>query len=573
MITLEQLKHDGLVLSTLESVECSEFVTAKEFAKLSLDERTKFKGIVVCESPIWFATDGGRDAYSSDKVFSSDGNFVYVWNRADFSFSTMIQRGDYLQAIKRTNYKEETEMADLSNIQLPNNLDEVMDAALKTAPMEQVQSFAKPDTDVDPIKAARDAEREQKKKMVADARERLGNMAGCYSAPQRAIDVNKNFGRVMAYITGSNSVVKLAVQQVTKYDKDNKPIPKPDTPEDIIKECSTVVDGKTRPLPIQYREKEKVFKFRSAKPGAIKGVLVGTPVGTEIPLRYIGTAREEDMPFDADKTDLVYKVLDIDTFTDWVSFLYGNKIKESAETITGATEVSMKFTATKDKNGIAKTKTALTFASKRDQQGARKQIIQEGNYIPLRVYKTVSTQSSKPEDIAALNLNVEAAVKHGTTDFTAEALDCITGSIEKGNIAGKWFTGQKEIGDVPSYDGCGNVARIVLPVYEKGTNKNGAAVYKIKYADMKDTEAGPLSLESTKRILGATGMSSEALLAQLSTVFSKKSSGNRIGANELSAADYLRGRKNNFALVTNGNAVDFNEMSTMLEKLSELAGK
>lgn len=345
MTTLHDLIQIGALKSALQSISLDSYpgrvASQTEFKAMNEDEKRSFKGLVVIDGAQWYATVRGADPTLAKKIYSGDGGLhVGVWNREAKKYflteiidgkictvekiSTQPDTSTGAKAPEKNKVKENSTMAE-TNMSL---LDEFGENALK-----DIKNESKPA--VSPVEVAADAKekteaqknREAKEKEIAEIKTKVSGQE--LADRSSVISKNQKLGRLIAYVTKTDSTVKVSKKQVVKM-LQGKPALKADAPETIKAEHDA---GKK--VPTKYFQKRTSACLRNTNPGSVIGTVIATPIGGCFDLNDLSNP-EKRYEFDEKHTDLQYKYHPIEETYIVLSAWYDGKIKED-EVNMGAT--------------------------------------------------------------------------------------------------------------------------------------------------------------------------------------------------------------------------------------------
>ena len=417
MTTLHDLIQIGALKSALQSISLDSYpgrvASQTEFKAMNEDEKRSFKGLVVIDGAQWYATVRGADPTLAKKIYSGDGGLhVGVWNREAKKYflteiidgkictvekiSTQPDTSTGAKAPEENKVKENSTMAE-TNMSL---LDEFGENALK-----DIKNESKPA--VSPVEVAADAKekteaqknREAKEKEIAEIKTKVSGQE--LADRSSVISKNQKLGRLIAYVTKTDSTVKVSKKQVVKM-LQGKPALKADAPETIKAEHDA---GKK--VPTKYFQKRTSACLRNTNPGSVIGTVIATPIGGCFDLNDLSNP-EKRYEFDEKHTDLQYKYHPIEETYIVLSAWYDGKIKEDEVNMgANATTVQLVNTvvAARKNEETSKPKVRAKLVQNKD---VRKSLLIPGNYFPAKVYETITYQNLSAKDAAELNYNFES---------------------------------------------------------------------------------------------------------------------------------------------------------------------
>lgn len=549
--SLEHLQSIGAINGSLKVVDGSTGVTYSEAIGLSEAQQASFNGTIVMDSSKWVATVSAMPIEKAAFVYSSDGEYVGTFNRKKRTFYIMQLRENTLVTIKTFYLKEGQQMAELNMDGL--DMENLETAMAESGITKEIDAFKDvKDADVKQPKA-KSPEQQQKETLYESVRARMDAISGDnISAPDEVIRNNFMHGRLFGFVAATDPVVKLSLRKVPEKDANGKRIPIAGAPDDIVKDAAA---GKS--IPLAWCESKHRFDFSQKKPGAVKAVIIGTPAGTDLALTSIGSSYAPQ--YDMANQDLQIKVLSTDTAIAYVSYNYGGHVREASD-VLGERASEIRFTkiiaASKDDP------TKPVYRSKITADG-RKNLLIDGNFIPMKVYRTIGTQDPSAEEKKILDLNVAAIIERvnsGSNQVIAEdeksfySYDAATGEYTS-----KWFDQGAPI-EVASYEDK-NVtlksvrmpSRVKTPT-KKDPNKYS---YKFEYYGLDDAEFGPLANPTYAQILKAAKLSADVFAKSVEAAVHKtRTTGSKKANNVLSAEQLLRGYAGHDATLADKSLAD-----------------
>jgi hypothetical protein len=372
-----------------------------------------------------------------------------------------------------------------------------------------------------------------KEKEVRDIRQKTQNIA--LTDRSRAYIQNKKLGRLLFFVTRQDSAIRLATVNVPVKGADGKRVLRKDASEEDKQKYS---DGTKQP-PMSLSETKKFLKFRSAKPGAIVGVALSVPAGSDISLSQVQGDGNVDVSND---TTLRYHLLSKEQAYAYISSNFNGGIKED-ESIVGATasDIELKYTMRhkKDKaTGATSDFLAASFVLGNKEH--RKSLLTETNYFPLRTYKTVSTGSLSADDVKMLNLHAQALCKDDSKyDALCDEAKTEVRKKPDGSFETTWFNDGTPI-NVTRYDSSSDddvITDVRIPVRREKLSKDGSKkTYPFEYTTLGEA-GGPQ--ETYAHLIQATKMDPSDFIKEVQK-FTKSNRASKKKKEVVSAADYLK---------------------------------
>ena len=579
MYTLEKLQNLGVLGSSIQAVEFSDTTITITEKLEEYDHGQNSGGIVTVDNPIWIATIDAVSMSDADDVYSSDGEEVgrYCKSKNKFYRMSLQEVGGSLTLVTKKifSFKEEQEMADVSGIDM-DVLEKELNGELNTIAGGDAEASAEvqPATAFDVKDEGNTKELSEKEKKAQDARKKYDGIRerinksydGNVVAPQDAVRNNQLNGRLIAFVTPNNDTIKLSIRTANKLDANGNTMLDPsESDPEVIKNFK-----EKKRVPAKSLIRESVFAFTNSKPSKPKAIIFTIPAGTDLPLTSIG---KEKVQYDETDKTLVTHVMDYDSALLYLAYNFADTIHESEEVMgSRATVLRVQHDMGSDKNGNATLRNNLKVNG-----GTRKSVIVNGNFLPLKTFRTISTQDLTEENKKILNLNVEAAVvkmnNRSAEKAPAELSDEAKASYkmdETGVTSSAWFNEGKAI-CVTAFDNPEEtISNVRIPAREKVAKKQGGYTYKFIY-DEFNSEAGPLNNPEYEAIIKATGFTKDVLQKQLEACVHSKSKGKNSKAvnKTLSYDAYLRA----YAAreFDNKDAKSFSDVQRGIDQLTMLA--
>ena len=555
MNNLKDLIKIGALKSALQSISLDSYpgqvITQSEFKAMSDSEKLNFKGLVVIDGAQWYATVRGAGPTLAKKLYSGDGGLhVGVWNREAKKYflteiidnaahtveriSAQLDSKEGIETPAKNEDKEKETMAENNAMDLLNQFgeDALKDIKEKTTP-------AAATTEAPKEKTKAQENREAKEKEIAEIKTKVSGQG--LADRSSVISKNQKLGRLIAYVTKTDSTVKVSKRQVIKM-LQGKPALLSNAPEPIKADHDA---GKK--VPNKYFEKRTSACLRNTNPGAIIGTVIATPIGGCFDLNDLSNP-EKRYEFDEKQTDLMYKYHPIEETYIVLSAWYDGKIKESDVNMgANATTVQIATTvvAAKKDDETAKPKVRAKLVQNKD---VRKSLLIPGNYFPAKVYETIAYQNISAKDAAELNYNFEAMLKNDDDGSVLAQLNesgnnivrTATGVTSDVFAEGK-SAGPSTFGEIPTYyDKTKNLTEVKIAKREKKASKgkSGVFTYPFIYHKLDDREQGPLSIPEYKKVFDSFHIDEEKFIGAVDK--STKKSSSKSARPTLSNEDFLR---------------------------------
>lgn len=553
MIALDDLRTLGALPRTLRVVDLPEdnYIFYSELKNLSETDQAAFDGFVVLDNPAWLATVRGVTPSGASSVYSHNGEDFGKWKKSTRTFSHCKLVGGKLNTISEYTLPDlkvnENPKQEKENTLMNFDTFEGLDVNAQT-----MNSFDLGGEKKSAGATKAEQTRAEKQKIIDAIDEQTGNIT--IANKDEITLFNKQHGRLFGFITPNNAVVKVAKKSVNRLDANGKKILAADAPEDVRAKFN-----ETGKCASKYLDKEDAIKFVHTKPSKPIGVVIGTPAGGDVAISDI-VNKTGDVHKDGDDKNLVMHILNYDMAFTYIAALYDNNIKESEEVLGEragwvTNEVTTTTVVPKDGTGEGTPKYRCTL--KHDRQ-LRKTLIAEGNYFPLKVYKTVPYQALSEANAQMLNYNFEAMLARNANAFD-KLCKADKEKITKdpnGHVTSAYFkTGasfdESVVGSqIQRYDAADEVLQAIeLPVREAKPAKSSdkGMTYSFSFAKLEDAD-GPMSVPQYAKFFKATKMSEAEFKEQISKLGKKRAKGT--SKVTISADQFLR------AVASPGNLVE-----------------
>lgn len=537
---LKELQAVGAVASSLDTVSMVGVFTksVNEVLTLTAEEKAELNCVVTVDNPQWVATARRKPPQEAASVFSCDNNGnIGCWKKKDGTFLLMRLNKDRLETIKIIKMKEGTRMPGLD-----------VNATDPMAGFEDILGggASAPESPKETGKGT--SERTAKREAIERDIEKIRSMNGDVSIGNTDDMVlqNHQYGKLIAFITKTDNVLKVSKRKRAKTDKEGNRIADPvkaaSMPDSVKKKIN---EGKN--IPMAYCETEKYLAFTDAKPGKIVGVVIATPVGSEVQLTKLSNTKEFQA---SDNKDLVYRILSIETAYNYVAANYGDNystwINEDPAVVgpsAGKVYLKYKYSEKKDeKTGKITFQTRASFCLER-KEAKRKTLLTANNFFPAKLYKTLPLDGASAEDKAIFNVNIAAALKaDGSFESLADDSKSKLTLKDDGTYESAWFNNGEKI-DVAKFDAndaaTDKVLAIKVPVRTAKTNKSGTGMtYSYEYIALGE-EGGPQDQPVYKNIIKASNFSTEDFIAKVEGIVSTSSKTRSTSRPQLGARDFL----------------------------------
>lgn len=555
MITLERLIRIGAIASSLQEVPIAgvRYETAVSVSSMSEEEQKSMHSIVTVDAPEWIATSKGRPAQEAATVYSCNGkNEIGCWKSKQRTFLQMELSGTQLQTTRQMRLKEEEKMAKLDDMNDQLKDLDVFEAELgKVSTPQALAGGAAPAAEEKKISKADEEARE-----IEELRSSLNGVK--IANRDDIIVANRMHGRLIAFVTGTNNVVRISKKRVPVLDANGRRQLKPghDLKPDELKKHA---EKGNYPLKACITEKE--LGFVDAKPSKPIGIIVATPASSEAKVTNMHS--DEELKVDESKTDMQYRILPMEVAEVYVAMNYGGAIRED-ERVLGplASKILQKYTRSRKqdpKTGQMIEKMRSSFVLDKEDQ-KRSTLLVTGNYFPLKVYKTIDVANATEEEIKILNHNFEAMLRNNEEyeSLTEESRKNVRRD-ENGICTSEYFNNKKPI-EVLKFDKMHDqdvVTDVRVAAREVGTTKEGKPRYTFIY-DKVGEENGPDTIPVFNKIIENSHINRDDFIAQVKKL-GVRSGGSARKRVALTSDDFLK---------TIGSSID-NGISKSLSQIQE----
>lgn len=543
-MTLEMLKAKGLLSTSFETINSFNFksTTLSELAKMPVNRITKRLNVVV-DKPDWIAISQDED--EKDLVLSCKDEKIFIWNKTLTKLVTQQLINEQLATVKIEEYgkknKEEKDMSqelDLKGIDF---------SAMGDLP--EMNAFGDAATG--------------------------GEISGAAQLDYALHNFSQEYGRFVAPITKEEPVVKVGVMKKPKLGADGQYVIADDADAEKVRKAKE--SGK---IPASIAVKEPYLGFKESKP-AFAGALMAIPealtngVSAPIDAAISGTLKY-DTSITSTKVILMSKE---ETFTA-INVLFGGRIREDERITKRPAWLQVRTTESKKVDEHGETHVKLN-SSLIVENKERKSVITEDNYIPLKLYKKISTQNPTEEDAKAMNLNIEAAIK--TVDKYNSLTEDSKADIKwddaaECKVSSEYFVPGKagKVIEVKRFfDKDQVLPNVQIPARSKTTKPDKDGEMKTRYSfetyKVEDLEHGTFSRPEYREMVEKVGMSVEDFIKYAKLALqtkSQKSNGKGKGVELTDFINILASKNRSGEYDIKGAmTVDFNTMNKRLKGL------
>lgn len=395
MVTVTLLKTKGWIPADSQKMNSKGLAKCKclsDFKKLTLEEKLNLREIpVICDNPVWACQD-------SVGFWSYDEN-GFLWrtakkNRMITKYFINLKDDSGLQAVEPISLiknkeiiEEGFKMPDQNkNVDFKDELKDLVgeiesEGEITTTPTGTT-SFTEGGKTTTP---KTDAEKEKEKQEKTARHNNLISVITQNTANVELADstelttFNRNYGSLVGYITAAESKI-MASAPKRPIMVDGKAQLTAEGKKDAVINAQHTAGKK---VPQSYYLKQPKLVLKEAAPTSHQGTIIEMPAGGAVSDSSFFQAGE--IKFDAARRDLVLVVDDKDTMAYFIMNYFGGLINENKAThgeLAGELKVSLEAAVSKKDSS---TKSKIVHKSI-----TRKRIITDTNYIPRKVYQTVT---------------------------------------------------------------------------------------------------------------------------------------------------------------------------------------
>lgn len=540
VLTLKKLKNVGCVSVDYELVDyhSTKTVFLSEIESWSESKKSNFTGVVLCDNCLWAATLKRIPIVKANKVYSSDGESLIVWDAKKRIVFIKELQNSMLNTIKqiivpfKNNNKEDHFMAgtDLGNLDLTGLED--MNAFGDTAQAQPTTGIAD----------ATSKESEQSK-LNREFIEKMKQQDIDVSDNVSLITQNQRLGRCLGFICKTDAVVRMALAKIAAKDAQGNVIPNEKATEadkQMIADYNSGKEGAKKP-PLRILKTNNEFRFRQSKPGKIVGMIIAIPtktLGIDYATVLNGSGKLDETAGDA----LTVRVFPIEQAYDYLINAFDGRIMED-ESLMGARAAWLRV------NGVVARKKpgAVSVAGGQDnirfnlklegRTETRKTLLTATNYIPCKLFVTASQNQITSSEVAqSLNNNVANLLKD---DSKRGDLTEASKNLLDGDNAVKYFSqssaNRPSIEAPDAFDGSGKVKDVQIATR---TRKESTSKGTVSYPFVYNTEiADIVKRPSVAAILNRAGLSQEELAKHIKNLNKSTSAGSSTSSRRISSLD------------------------------------
>ena len=532
-MNLDELKQNGMIATGYKSVAYKSAIPASRLQDMPESEQVAFKGAVVVDNCLWAATVSSIPVYKANKVFSGNGREVGCWQPANRSFmwldvtdNGLVQRKAVTLVSKVSEASQETKNkeAEKAKEKLKMAIDQEL---LNKLNAEQVTPMTGFDNGAGVTPAGSNADGKTiVDPAIAAIKQKL---TGTIVSREDIICNNQKYGRLVGFVTRTDPALKISVKSKVKLDAQGNPIPAADADAAKVQEYQK----NEKKLPASLSAKEFYLAATHTKPSTPPlGIVVSTPMGSEIAVTKI---RSEGVMEVKEDTTAVTRIMSMDAGSIYLATNYGSVIKE-LETILGnrASNVVIRYVPVKkkDETGAEKTVLVAKLAIEKVMNGkiaVRSTLYTDGNFFPVKCYRTIAQQDMSDADKAVANLNIEAAMKSKRVeDLTQESQGMLTLKADGTGYESAWFNKGVAISTERYDDKTRTLTNVQIPVRVKTPKKDDPTqfTYKFDYAGLEDAD-GPMSKQQYAGFVKATGLSQDDFLGRVKGIAKSSRGGSK----------------------------------------------
>lgn len=505
------LQAKGLLPTSLEVVDAFKFksTTLSELANRPVNRITKRLNVVV-DNPDWIATSTDEE---KDLVLSCKDENIFIWDKTLTKLVVQQIINEQLATVKIKEYgkqnKEEKDMAqDL-------NFGELDLEGIGELP--QMDAFG--------------------------GQASGGELSNAASIDYNLHNFSQEFGRFVAPIVKDEAIVKVAIMKRPKMGADGLYVISDSA--DVEKVRKAKESGK---IPASIAVKESYVGFKESKP-ALTGALIAIPealtTGVSAP---IDAAIQGTLKYDENIKSTKVVLMGKEEALTTINILFGGRIREDERVNAKPAWLQVRTTESKKVKETGETTIKLN-SSLIVENKERKSVITENNYIPLKLYKKVSTQNPTAEEAAAMNMNIEATIKtagkyNELVETSKEEITWNDAAAEK--VTSVYFVpgkAGKTIEVKRFFDKEQVLTNVQIPVRTKkeAPNKDGEMKTRYSFETFKyeDLDNGTFSRPEYRELLEKVGMSVEDFIKNAKLALQVKTTKSNGKGNGVDLADYI----------------------------------
>lgn len=492
----------------------------------------------------WFAEKEG-----SNFVWFGDNTRLFRFNRAEGIVSTMTVK-DGIPMVKRYrkvahNIKEKENEAMASNVNVDSIFDDLNGEVATPSGTQQMSSF---DDTLEQIPTKEGSKgrgkKDEKEELIREIQEASSDVTMANIA--NITQFNRKHGRLLFFITGTDAAPKIKLKKSGVKAADGKRLEPTDEAKADPEFMAAYEDPeKYSSLPRNKFLSRHSIVFEESKPAPVKGAVVKGPVAGEADLSLYFTKNTLTVGKNADPNDQKVRILSKEEFITYVNAYYNGEITE-ADTYLGDRADVIKVVmepykeSSTDKGGKEVTLMRGKIIVDPDSAKKRKNLCIRGNYVPMKLYKEVSTVNMSEEDAKLANVSFASLFRDANkyNELVEEDKRNVT-RAEDGTCTSVFFApGQSCTATMRSFDTKEEIVISAIPIkVEKLSKDKGNKMFRYDYLELED-EGGPLSKKEFADLVAMTGMGNEAFIEEIKTHMVTKRSKKK--KTELKPSDYLR---------------------------------
>ncbi|WP_304427918.1 hypothetical protein [uncultured Clostridium sp.] len=417
---LKELKDLGAIPSTVRQMNLKKLKNTKmlvEFDKarnLAPSDRKKF---VVLKNPTWVAADEdsqviysyseSSNTYSKYKKgitfltyeFDENSKTLCLIGSNELNNKSIIIENQEERPKMENNNKDITNNEDLSLEDLIKDLDSDNTEMAGLEIPAEMDTFSDNTATEEAVKTEEDKALEAEKKLIGGLKSSLDIDRDKLAPLKKLGDFNRLYGGLYGFVVNTEPAIKVSKVKVFATDENKKLIVSDNAPDDIKKKWAT---GLLDKLETKYKKYTAHVRVKQAGPSAMKGGVLGIPLGGFLPMNAV---LEGNFEVDEKQQDLRKILLNKDELIYFMETHFeGRAYDKTREKPTLIKVVNRLDRKAAQQNTPNKIKSFLVP----EEKGVK--LYTESNFLPLTVYekidvsKALTAEEAKDANLSAFAL-------------------------------------------------------------------------------------------------------------------------------------------------------------------------
>ena len=531
MMTFDDLIQNGFIPTTLHRIATNNRTVPYSNAIHLAPSKLDVVG-VICDKPKWVAITT-NSVEEANEVYSANEKFVFIYKKEKHEFfklsvtrqglatleissvgepvSTGTSKISKMAKTKTPKFKEDTIMS--------NGVFDNAFGAIPTAPAGAMGAFnASPAAPTPAAGAATSVGLKTAGRINREFK------AHCF-----------HLSSINHFITGTEAVVGPRKVTYPKLGPDQQPLVKQD--EESVKAAKEAKEAGKK-VPRKHLQMNTTIGFVERKPSGIKAVCFTRPAIFESDPKIMNAIMSnEKVEFDASNQDVVTKVESAAAFNTYVGLCcHGSMIKENAkiygpEARTFVLSVVDYKKKNKDGGTTDARKSKLSVFKPDKTKKVNTSILQDSNYVPMKLYVKAGQQNLTAEQIEMLNNSLYTVVKdqanYDLLDDAAKAAIKFDANNATNPVTSEYFKEGKcqTITAKRFFDKEKDLDTVKFALKKRHVGKENKISYKFLQNNFDDETAGIKADEKYKAIVAASGYTDiDAYIADVKAATKKASS-------------------------------------------------